>query len=59
MVSFKSNKSNLNRKNPIFFSLKKNHDLYQLYSLKMLMKEAHTWDTVFLFIQSVVFYTNG
>ena len=40
MVSFKSNKSNLNRKNPIFFSLKKNHDLYQLYSLKMVMKEA-------------------
>ena len=33
---------------------KKNHDLYQPYSPKMLMKEAlHT-----LFIQSVVFYTN-
>ena len=43
MVSFKSNKSNLNRKNPIFFYLKKNHDLYQPYSPKMLMKEAlHT-----------------
>ena len=59
MVSLKSNKSNLNRKNPIFFiHLKINHDLYQPYSAKILTKEALRWDTIFLFIQSVVFYTN-
>ena len=42
MVSLKSNKSNLNRKNVISY-FKKNNDLYQPYSPKMLMKEAlHT-----------------
>ena len=57
MVSLKSNKSNLNRKNVISY-LKKNNDLYQPYSPKMLMKEALHTGTVFLFIQSVVFYAN-
>ena len=37
MVLLKSNKSNLNKKNRIFY-FKKNHDLYQPYSPKMLMK---------------------
>ena len=41
-----------------FIHLKINHDLYQPYSAKILTKEALRWDTIFLFIQSVVFYTN-
>ena len=59
MVTLKSNKSNLNRKNPIFFLFKKNDDLYQPYSPKNAHEGSLThWDKVFLFIQSVVFYTN-
>ena len=63
MVSLKSNKSNLNRK-ILFFFVEKSHDLYHINPLlSLLTKNAHEgslthWDTVFLFIQSVVFYTN-
>ena len=59
MISLKSNKSNLNRKKSAFFIKKLNHYLYQPYSPENAHEGSLThWDTVFLFIQSVVFYAN-